>query len=81
VEAICEANILRDVKFPTADSGNKKIEVWVEQVIRNWKELCGPQWHDEELEVGGQHAIGKNVLDVCAVCEQDKIVGDSNCLI
>ncbi|KAL3446278.1 hypothetical protein BJX65DRAFT_134149 [Aspergillus insuetus] len=64
VEAICEANLLCDVKFPTADSGNKKIEVWVEQVIRNWKELCGPQWHDEELGAGGQHAIGKNVLDI-----------------
>jgi hypothetical protein len=73
VEAICEANLLRDVKFPTTDSGNKKIEVWVEQVIRNWKELCGPHWHDEELGAGGQHAIGKNVLDVWADCEQDKV--------
>ncbi|KAL2852927.1 hypothetical protein BJY01DRAFT_207505 [Aspergillus pseudoustus] len=64
VEAVCEANLLRDVKFPKADAGNKTIELWVEQVIRNWKELCGPQWHDEELGVGGQHAVGKNVLDV-----------------
>ncbi|KAL3465818.1 hypothetical protein BJX64DRAFT_251918 [Aspergillus heterothallicus] len=64
VESICEANLLRDVKFPKADSGNKTIEIWVEQVIRNWKELCGPQWHDEELGEGGQNAVGKNVLDI-----------------
>ncbi|KAL4746561.1 hypothetical protein BDW72DRAFT_184617 [Aspergillus terricola var. indicus] len=64
VEAICEANLLRDVKFPTADSGNEVIEAWVEQVIHNWKRLCGPQWHDEELGEGGQHALGKNVLEI-----------------
>ncbi|KAL5342938.1 hypothetical protein BJX70DRAFT_385807 [Aspergillus crustosus] len=64
VEAISEANLLRDVKFPSANSGNKGVEVWVEQVIRNWEELCGPQWHDEELGGGGQNAVGKNVLEI-----------------
>ncbi|KAL4919431.1 hypothetical protein BDW62DRAFT_199744 [Aspergillus aurantiobrunneus] len=64
VEAICEANLLRDVKFPTANSGNKSVEVWVEQVIQNWEKLCGPQWLDEELGEGGQNALGKNVLDI-----------------
>ncbi|KAL2865649.1 putative filamentation protein (Rhf1) [Aspergillus lucknowensis] len=64
VEAICEANLLREVKFPSADSGNKSIESWVEQVISNWKELCGPKWHDEELGEGGQIAVGRNVLDI-----------------
>ncbi|KAL4980206.1 hypothetical protein BDW66DRAFT_71507 [Aspergillus desertorum] len=64
VEAICEANLLRDVKFPTADSGNEVVEAWVEQVIQNWKRLCGPDWQDEELGDGGQHALGKNVLEI-----------------
>ncbi|KAL4883306.1 hypothetical protein BJY04DRAFT_226717 [Aspergillus karnatakaensis] len=64
VEAISEANLLRDVKFPTADSGNKSVEAWVEQVIRNWKVLCGSQWNDEELGEGGQNAVGKNVLEI-----------------
>lgn len=66
VEKICESNLLRDVKFPTADHGNERVEEWVEQVIQNWKKLCGPQWHDEELGEGGQTALGGNVLDVCA---------------
>ncbi|KAI9374920.1 hypothetical protein BJX61DRAFT_495969 [Aspergillus egyptiacus] len=64
VEAICEANLLRDVKFPTANSNNKIVEAWVEQVVKNWQELCGPQWHDEELGEGGQHAVGKAVLEI-----------------
>ncbi|KAL5043948.1 hypothetical protein BDW71DRAFT_186846 [Aspergillus fruticulosus] len=64
IEAICEANLLRDVKFPTADSGNEFVEAWVEQVIQNWKRLCGPEWHDEELGEGGQYALGKNVLEI-----------------
>ncbi|KAL5003159.1 hypothetical protein BDV10DRAFT_155800 [Aspergillus recurvatus] len=64
VEAICEASLLCDVKFPTADSGNEVVEAWVEQVIQNWKKLCGPEWHDEELGEGGQHALGKNVLEI-----------------
>ncbi|KAL4909432.1 hypothetical protein BDW74DRAFT_146551 [Aspergillus multicolor] len=64
VEAICEASILRDVKFPRADAGNNGVEAWVEQVIQNWERLCGPQWHDEELGEGGQHGWGKNVLEI-----------------
>ncbi|KAL4788060.1 hypothetical protein BJX76DRAFT_353614 [Aspergillus varians] len=64
VEAICEANLLHDVAFPTANSGDKSVEAWVEQVIQNWRILCGPQWHDEELGEGGQHALGENVLDI-----------------
>ncbi|KAL4928681.1 putative filamentation protein (Rhf1) [Aspergillus undulatus] len=64
IEAICETNLLCDMKFPTAHAGNKGVENWVEQVIRNWERLCGPDWHDEELGEGGQIALGKNVLDV-----------------
>jgi hypothetical protein len=64
VELIYEASLLRETKFPTADTENTQIESWVEQVIRNWEILCGPQWNDEELGEGGQNAVGRNVLDV-----------------
>ncbi|KAL4957746.1 hypothetical protein BDW69DRAFT_155520 [Aspergillus filifer] len=64
IEAVCEANLLRDVKFPRAEAGNKGVENWVEQVIANWKKLCGPEWHDHELGEGGQAALGKAVLDI-----------------
>lgn len=66
VEAICENNILRDVKFPTANSGSEEVEEWVEQVIMNWEVLCGPHWRDDDLGEGGQSSYGRNVLDVSA---------------
>lgn len=66
VEAICENNILRDIKFPTANSGSEEVEDWVEQVIMNWEVLCGPHWRDDDLGEGGQSAYGRNVLDVSA---------------
>ena len=64
VESICEGNLLREIKFPTASSDNSQVEDWVEQVIRNWEVLCGPRWQDEDLGEGGQNAVGRNVLDV-----------------
>lgn len=64
VEGLCEASILRETKFPTADSSNPEVEAWVEQVIQNWEVLCGAGWSDEELGEGGQNAVGRNVLDV-----------------
>lgn len=64
VEAICESNLLREVKFPTASSDNSQVEEWVEQVISNWEVLCGPDWQDQDLGEGGQNAVGRNVLDV-----------------
>jgi hypothetical protein len=64
IEAICENVLLREVRFPRASSSNPQVESWVEQVIRNWEVLCGPDWRDEDLGEGGQDALGRNVLDV-----------------
>lgn len=64
IEAICENVLLREVRFPRANANNPQVESWVEQVIRNWEVLCGPEWRDEELGEGGQDAVGRNVLDV-----------------
>ncbi|THC97296.1 hypothetical protein EYZ11_003244 [Aspergillus tanneri] len=64
VEGLCESNLLREVKFPTADSQNTQVEDWVEQVIQNWEVLCGPRWTDDDLGEGGQNAVGRNVLDI-----------------
>lgn len=64
VESICEANLLRETKFPMANARSPQVEDWVEQVIHNWEILCGPHWRDEDLGEGGQNAVGRNVLDV-----------------
>ncbi|EAW12565.1 putative filamentation protein (Rhf1) [Aspergillus clavatus NRRL 1] len=64
VEGIYETQLMRELKFPTANSSNSEVESWVEQVIRNWQILCGPSWSDEELGEGGQNALGRSVLDI-----------------
>lgn len=64
VETICEGNLLREVKFPTASSENSQVEEWVERVISNWEILCGPHWQDDDLGEGGQTAVSRNVLEV-----------------
>ncbi|PLB43165.1 filamentation protein [Aspergillus steynii IBT 23096] len=64
VESLCETNLLREVKFPTAESKNVQVEDWVEQVIQNWEILCGSGWTDDDLGEGGQNAVGRNVLDI-----------------
>lgn len=64
VESICENNLLREVKFPMANTGTPQVEDWVEQVVHNWEVLCGPNWRDEDLGEGGQNAVSRNVLDV-----------------
>lgn len=64
IEAICENNLLREAKFPTASSNNSQVEEWIELVIKNWQVLCGPHWQDQDLGEGGQNAVGRNVLDV-----------------
>lgn len=71
VESICEGNILREVKFPTASADNTHVEEWVEQVIGNWQVLCGPYWHDQDLGEGGQNVVGRNVLDVSVILQLD----------
>ena len=64
VEATYEGLMLQEIRFPKADELNEEVEDWVDQVMRNWRVLCGPTWHDEELGEGGQEAAGRNVLDV-----------------
>ncbi|CRG87083.1 Protein FAM193A [Talaromyces islandicus] len=64
VETVCESALLREVRFPTANTSNPQVEVWVEEVIHNWEVLCGPSWRDADFGEGGQDVIGHNVLDI-----------------
>lgn len=64
VETTYEGLMLQEVRFPKADEVNEEVGDWVEQVMRNWRVLCGPTWHDDELGEGGQEGVGRNVLDV-----------------
>ncbi|KAJ5602683.1 hypothetical protein N7537_005639 [Penicillium hordei] len=64
IETIYERNLLSEVMFPTASSQNSQVEEWVEQVIRNWQVLCGPEWQDSDVGEGGQNAVGRGVLEI-----------------
>ncbi len=64
VQAMYEGTLLKEVKFPRADQANSQIESWVDQVMANWRILCGYTWQDSELEEGGKATMGHVVLDV-----------------
>lgn len=65
VETAYEGLLLKEVKFPTANEPNFEVEKWTDEVMINWRIICGPTWTDEEIGEGGQEAAGRNTLDVC----------------
>ena len=64
VEATYESILLKETKFPRADQDSSQIETWADQVIANWRVMCGHTWQDEDLGEGGKAALGRGVLDV-----------------
>ena len=64
VEANYENILLKKTKFPRADQANSQIESWVDQVMANWRVMCGHTWQDKDLGDGGKAAVGRGVLDV-----------------
>ena len=64
VETVYESLLLKETNFPKASENNLEMEGWTEAVIANWRVLCGPNWHDDELGEGGKEAVGRGVLDV-----------------
>lgn len=68
VEATYEGLLLKEVKFPKANESNLEVEKWTDQVMSNWRIVCGPTWSDEEIGEGGEEAAGRNTLDVCSTC-------------
>ncbi|KIX96848.1 uncharacterized protein Z520_07568 [Fonsecaea multimorphosa CBS 102226] len=64
VETSYENELLRNVQFPKATESNAVIEGWVEEFIRNWQILCGPNWSESDLGEGGRNSFGRNVLDM-----------------
>lgn len=65
VEAIYEELLLNELNFPKANEATPEIEAWVDQVISNWKVVCGPTWMDEDHPEGGKENTSRKVLAVC----------------
>lgn len=64
IETVYEDGLLKEVDFPKADQTSSQIEGWVDQVVANWRIMCGSTWKEEELPEGGRAALGHGVLDV-----------------
>lgn len=64
VQTAYENEFLQNTRFPKATESNHLVEEWVEQVIRNWTVLCGPQWTDEDLGQGGRNSFSRSVIDI-----------------
>ena len=65
VEGVYQGLLLKEIEFPRADQANYQIELWVDQVIVNWRVMCGRSWKDEDLGDGGKASLGRGVLEVC----------------
>ena len=64
VEKTLEAIQLKETSFPRADQVNTQIEHWADQVMANWRVLCGLSWREEDLAGADKAALGRGVLDV-----------------
>ena len=64
VQVMYEAALLKEVKFPRADQLNSQVESWVDQVMANWRVMCGSGWQDDDLGEGGKAGMDRVVLDV-----------------
>ena len=63
-EATYESILIKESKFPRADQVNSQIESWVDQVMANWRVMCGHTWQNEDLGEGGKASLGRGVLEV-----------------
>lgn len=65
VESIYEDFLLNDLNFPKANEATPEVEAWVDQVMNNWRVLCGPTWRHEDHGDGGKESTARSVLAVC----------------
>lgn len=66
VESTYENFLLNDLNFPKANEATPEVEAWVNQVMNNWRVLCGPTWRHEDHGPGGKESTARNVLAVCS---------------
>lgn len=64
MQSIYESFLLNELGFPKANEATPEIEIWVDQVVHNWKIICGPTWRNEDHMNGGKEATSRLVLEV-----------------
>ena len=64
VQSIYENFLMSELGFPKANEATPEIESWVDQVVENWKIICGPTWTNEDQMGGGKEAASRQILEV-----------------
>lgn len=64
VQSMVHKLLMLELSFPQAHQPTPEIENWTDQVIANWKILCGSTWRDEDFVDSGKETTGRIVLDV-----------------
>ena len=64
VEAIYEVFLLKELSFPKANEINPEVEYWTDEVMSNWKVMCGATWHQLDHPDGGKRVVGRRTLEV-----------------
>ena len=66
IERSYEALLLSEVSFPEAGVINTEVESWADQVMQNWRMLCGPAWADvigpKEKATSGRNVLAVRIL-------------------
>ncbi|KAF5022806.1 hypothetical protein F66182_5148 [Fusarium sp. NRRL 66182] len=64
VESTYQTLLLGETSFPRADEEREEVEVFVNQVVRNWSVLCGRGWREKDLGQGGRSSLSRGILDI-----------------
>ena len=75
IEAMYESILLEEITFPRADQSSSLIESWVDQVMANWRVMCGHTWQNEDFGKGGKASLGYGVLNVGQMLESKALLG------
>ncbi len=72
VQSIYEGFLINELSFPKANEATPEIEIWVDQVVDNWKIICGPTWRNED-HIGGKEVTTRVVLEVSGPVLQSEV--------
>jgi tetratricopeptide (TPR) repeat protein len=64
VEAKYEELLLEEVQFPQAEQSADEVEEWAENVIQNWRIVCGSEWQEQDTTRSGSEQASRRVLDI-----------------
>ena len=63
-EAFYHSMLLKETKFPKADEINTPVELFIDEVMDNWRFASSPSWLEADLGEGGKAKLNQVVLDV-----------------